>query len=117
MEPIKASMVALFNTSTDYEQFLGAALIPALLHILAMTAGAWAVGRELRDRSIGEWLGASPRWHEALAALSRPSRLAEKFITMWPVAGWSFGTSGKMREKKGEMIFASLSRQLFHPRS
>ncbi|WP_208509950.1 ABC transporter permease, partial [Variovorax paradoxus] len=61
MEPLKAGTVALFNTSGDYEQFLGAALIPALLHILAMTAGAWAVGRELRDRSIGGWLGAAPR--------------------------------------------------------
>ncbi|PJI98017.1 ABC-2 type transport system permease protein [Acidovorax sp. 69] len=58
MEPIHTQMVALFNVSTNYEQFLGAALIPALLHILAMTAGAWAVGRELRDRTLGEWLGA-----------------------------------------------------------
>ena len=70
MEPIHASTVALFNTSLDYEQFLGAALIPALLHILAMTAGAWTVGRELRDRTLGEWLGTAPRWHEALAALA-----------------------------------------------
>ena len=50
MEPIHTQMVALFNVSSNYEQFLGAALIPALLHILAMTAGAWTVGRELRDR-------------------------------------------------------------------
>ena len=57
MEPIHTQMVALFNVSSNYEQFLGAALIPALLHILAMTAGAWAVGRELRDRTVGEWLG------------------------------------------------------------
>lgn len=57
MEPIQPQMVALFNVSGNYEQFLGAALIPALLHILAMTAGAWTVGRELRDRSVGEWLG------------------------------------------------------------
>ena len=42
-----------------------------------------------------------------VAALSRPSRLAEKFITMWPLAGWSFGTSGKMREKNGAITFAS----------
>ncbi|WP_298211225.1 ABC transporter permease [Acidovorax sp.] len=56
MEPIHTQMVALFNVSSNYEQFLGAALIPALLHILAMTAGAWTVGRELRDRSLGEWL-------------------------------------------------------------
>lgn len=59
IEPIHTQLVALFNVSTNYEQFLGAALIPALLHILAMTAGAWAVGRELRDRTLGEWLGAS----------------------------------------------------------
>lgn len=58
MEPIHSQMVALFNVSSNYEQFLGAALIPALLHILAMTAGAWTVGRELRDRTLGEWLGA-----------------------------------------------------------
>ena len=44
---------------------------------------------------------------KGVAALSRPSRLAEKFITMWPVAGWSFGISGKMREKKGAITFAS----------
>lgn len=59
MEPIRTQMVALFNVSSNYEQFLGAALIPALLHILAMTAGAWTVGRELRDRTLGAWLGAS----------------------------------------------------------
>jgi ABC-2 type transport system permease protein len=57
MEPIQTELVALFNVSTNYEQFLAAALIPALLHVLAMTAGAWAVGRELRDRSLGDWLG------------------------------------------------------------
>jgi ABC-2 type transport system permease protein len=58
MEPIRAQMVTLFNVATNYEQFLGAALLPALLHVLAMTAGAWAVGRELRDRTLGQWLGA-----------------------------------------------------------
>jgi len=56
MEPIKTQLVALFNVSTNYEQFLAAALIPALIHILAMTAGAWSVGRELRDRTLGDWL-------------------------------------------------------------
>lgn len=65
MEPIHTQMVALFNVSSNYEQFLGAALIPALLHILAMTAGAWTVGRELRDRSLGEWLGTGGLLHTA----------------------------------------------------
>ena len=56
MEPIKTQLVSLFNVSTNYEQFLAAALVPALIHILAMTAGAWSVGRELRERTLGDWL-------------------------------------------------------------
>src|ERR1035437_4997245 len=43
---------------------------------------------------------------KGVAALSRPSKLAEKFITMWPIAGWFFGNSGNNLEKKGPTIFA-----------
>ena len=39
-----------------------------------------------------------------VAALSSPSMFAEKFIIIWPAAGWSFGTSGKIREKNGPMM-------------
>ena len=80
LDPVRANTVALFNTSSNYEQFLGAALIPALLHIFAMTAGAWTLGRELRDRSLGEWLAsgaganagtaAGANWGETAAALA-----------------------------------------------
>lgn len=72
MEPIKTQLVTLFNVSTNYEQFLAAALVPALVHILAMTAGAWSVGRELRDRTLGQWLrpdGAQPGAARIAAAL------------------------------------------------
>jgi len=95
MEPVKANTVALFNASGDYEQFLGAALIPALLHILAMTAGAWAVGRELRDRSIAEWLGAAPRWHEALAALAGKLALPFASLTVVAAAAMLWITAGR----------------------
>ena len=74
MEPVRTQLVSLFNVSTNYEQFLTAALVPALLHILAMTAGAWSVGRELRDRTLGEWAeeatdGPPAGWASMLAAL------------------------------------------------
>jgi len=69
MEPIRADMVTLFNPSLNYEQFLAAALIPALLHILAMTAGAWTVGRELREGSVWAWQGATPSWGASAGAL------------------------------------------------
>ena len=69
MEPIRSGMVTLFNASLNYEQFLGAALIPALLHILGMTAGAWGVGRELRDRTLPDWLGSAPSLAQVFAAV------------------------------------------------
>jgi ABC-2 type transport system permease protein len=78
MEPVRAGMITLFNTSLNYEQFLAAALIPALLHILAMTAGAWSVGRELRDGTLAGWLTAQPSRAAALGALL--GKLA------WPMA-------------------------------
>ncbi|MCW2313025.1 ABC transporter permease [Rhodoferax antarcticus] len=69
MEPIKTRLVTLFNPALNYEQYLAAALIPAVLHILAMTAGAWTLGRELRDRSLGDWLGPLPGWSHTTGAL------------------------------------------------
>ena len=69
MEPIKTRLVTLFNPALNYEQYLAAALIPAVLHILAMTAGAWTLGRELRDRSLGDWLGPLPGWSRTTGAL------------------------------------------------
>ncbi len=41
---------------------------------------------------------------KGVAALSSPSRLAEKFIIICPCAGCPLGTSGKSLEKKGPMI-------------
>jgi ABC-2 type transport system permease protein len=73
MEPIRADSRTLFNPSTNYEFFLTCALVPALLHIMAMTAGAWGVGVELRDRSVDGWLqavaGQPPSIAQVLGAL------------------------------------------------
>jgi ABC-2 type transport system permease protein len=54
-EPIRTAMANLFNPALDYLQFLAMALLPAILHIFAMVAGAWSVGVELRDGTLGEW--------------------------------------------------------------
>lgn len=81
MEPITTKLVALFNVSTNYEQFLAATLVPALVHILAMTAGVWCVGRELRDRSLGAWLQTSNGWLDTLAALL--GKLAIPAVLLW----------------------------------
>lgn len=55
-EPIQLKLTTLFNAQLDYESFLAGALLPALLQIFAMTAAVWAVGRELRDATVPDWL-------------------------------------------------------------
>lgn len=80
-EPIATQLVALFNVSTNYEFFLATALIPALVHILSMTAGAWSVGRELRDRTLGQWLEPSQGWWATLATLL--GKLTIPAVLLW----------------------------------
>lgn len=67
-EPVRTALVAQYNTSLDYEPFLGATLVPALLQIFAMVAGAWGVGRELRDRTVSAWVSAGGAGLPALMA-------------------------------------------------
>ncbi len=58
-EPMRASLQAAYNPALNYQQFLAAALLPALLHMLAMVAGAWSTGTELRDATVPQWLASS----------------------------------------------------------
>ena len=53
--PIQSQSVALFNTANNYQQFLAVTVVPALLHILSMVIGTSTVGRELVDKTLGEW--------------------------------------------------------------
>lgn len=54
--PINVLTTPLFNEGPNYEIFLAATLIPALMQILAMILAVSAVGRELRDGTANEWL-------------------------------------------------------------
>lgn len=84
IEPITTQLLALFNVSTNYEQFLAATLVPALIHILAMTAAAWSVGRELRERTLGQWLSPyaqKPGWLDVTGSLL--GKLTLPAVLLW----------------------------------
>jgi len=53
--PVRAVMVMAWNAPASQEFQLVSLLHPALLHLIFMLAVVSAFGRELRDRSIGEW--------------------------------------------------------------
>lgn len=100
MEPMRTQLVSLFNVSTNYEQFLTVALIPALLHILGMTAGAWSVGRELRDRTLGSWMkeatgDETAGWASVLGALTGKLLLPWLSLTLSGLAALLWLTVGR----------------------
>jgi ABC-2 type transport system permease protein len=68
LEPMRTALVSVHNPGLDYEQFLATALVPTLLHIFAMVAGAWMVGRELRDGRIATLWALTQRAAPALLA-------------------------------------------------
>lgn len=75
--PIQSQSVALFNTANNYQQFLAVTVVPALLHILSMVIGASTIGRELVDKTLGEWYQSltSPKFasnHASNYAFNRP---------------------------------------------
>ena len=75
--PLQSQSVALFNTANNYQQFLAVTVVPALLHILSMVIGASTVGRELVDKTLGEWYQSltSPKFassHASNHAFNRP---------------------------------------------
>ena len=90
--PLQSNNTALFNVAGNYQLFLGSVLIPALLHIFAVTAGAYSVGRELRDKILGQWLGTRIDWATCSIALLgklAPAMLALSLVTgisMWLIA-------------------------------
>lgn len=106
--PISTHMVGLFNVSSNYQEFLASNLMPALLHILAMTAGAWAIGRRLRDRTIGDWL------HSVIPTASADAhalRYRDVLAAMLGKASWA--TLGMMAA--ASVAFTLMTGRIFAP--
>lgn len=53
--PLQTQSIGLFNITNNYQQFLAVTAVPALLHILSMVIGASVMGRELRNKTLGQW--------------------------------------------------------------
>lgn len=98
--PIAVRSTVLFNPQGSYELQLVALVHPAILHLVFMVAVSAALGRELRDGTIGPWLGTLDRRRAAAAIAGKLlpylvifmlwSVLATGYLAGlrgWPVAG------------------------------
>ena len=105
--PIVAQTTVLFNPQGSYELQLVALLHPALLHLVFMVAVASALGRELRDGTIGGWLGDATR---SWAATAVAGKIAVYFIVFmaWGVLATAYlaGLRGWPILGSGMMLFA-----------
>lgn len=100
-EPIRPELRTLFNPSLNYQYFLVAGLLPAMLQVFVMVWGVYVVGREFRDRTSAAWLASGKTVFTAIAAKLLPVFLVASMIGLgclgwiysnanWPVTG-SFG--------------------------
>ena len=98
--PVAAQSAVLFNPQGSYELQLVALVHPALLHLIFMVAVVSALGRELRDGTIGAWIGAAPPARAAAAVAGKLAPYLAIFtgwgllavgyvagLRGWPVAG------------------------------
>lgn len=87
--PIQTQSIGLFNTANNYQQFLSVTTMPALLHILSMVIGASVIGRELRDKTLGQWyasIGGDPAYPtlwRVMAGLNGKLIWAMLAYTLW----------------------------------
>ena len=91
---IRVELRSLYGPQLSFERALAGAFLPALLHLFVLGGAAYAIGRELRDRTAGDWL-ASARGSMA-AALA--GKLLPLFICFTALAlgsiGWLAGYRG-----------------------
>lgn len=98
--PIAAQSAVLFNPQGSYELQLVTLIHPALLHLIFMVAVVSALGRELRDGTIGAWIGTARSTRAAAAVAGKLAPYLAIFIGWgllaigyvaglrgWPVAG------------------------------
>lgn len=99
--PIVARTTLLYNPQSSYELQLVALIHPALLHLVFMVAVASALGRELRDGTIGAWLGDMSR----TSAMASVAGKVAVYLALFMV--WSALATGYLAGLRGWPILGS----------
>ncbi|MBW1636952.1 MAG: ABC transporter permease, partial [Deltaproteobacteria bacterium] len=104
--PVGNQVTPLFNSSTNYAQFLVSAIIPAIWQILIVMTTVLSIGLELRREGLSSWLNPHPV--QALLHRFMPYTLIFWLhgilflITMYVFLGWP------MHGNLGFLVFSQL---------
>lgn len=100
--PIAVRSTVLFNPQGSYEWQLVALMHPAVLHLVFMVAVVGALGRELRDGTIGLWLTERSRGEAALA-------ICGKLLPYFAIfMGWAVLVTGYLAGLRGWPVHGSV---------
>ena len=58
-EAVRVELRTLYGPQLSFERALAGMFVPAILHMFVLGAAGYAIGREFRDKTAGEWLEAS----------------------------------------------------------
>jgi ABC-2 type transport system permease protein len=92
-EPIRPELRTLFNPFQNYQYFLVAGLLPAMLQVFVMSWSVFVVGREFRDGTSAAWLTAGTMTYAAVAAKMLPVFIVASAIGLGCL-GWVHGIVG-----------------------
>jgi ABC-2 type transport system permease protein len=93
-DAVRVELRSLYGPQLSFERALAGTFLPTILHLFVLGGAAYAVGREFRDRTAGEWL-ASARGSVAagLAGKLLPQLLV--FLAIgFAIIGWFAGYRG-----------------------
>ncbi|ODP37074.1 ABC transporter permease [Sphingomonas turrisvirgatae] len=101
--PLAVRTTILFNPQGSYEFQLVALVHPAILHLIFMVAITSALGRELRDGTIGSWL---ERWPRRDAIYAVAGKLLPYFCIFM---GWAVLATGYLAGFRGWPVAGSIA--------
>jgi len=91
--PIQTELRTLFNPFQNYQYFLIAGLLPAMLQVFIMIWTVFVVGREFRDQTSAEWISAGRTVLISVLAKVLPLFLLASLVGMGCLF-WLYGAAG-----------------------
>ncbi|WP_158969195.1 ABC transporter permease [Paraglaciecola sp. L3A3] len=91
--PLQTELRTLFNPFQNYQYFLVASLLPAMLQVFVMVWTVFVIGKEFRDQTSVEWLASGGSIYCTLAAKVLPVFMLASMIGIACLI-WLFGIAG-----------------------
>jgi ABC-2 type transport system permease protein len=111
LSPLTVQATALYNAATSFEWYLLALVDPAVLHLLTACVTVMALGRELRDKSLGAWARSTGGAFPALAGKLLPYVAA---MSGWGIAWILYLTLARGWRVEGDIALIVMAQALFY---